>query len=279
MFSKVSLVFAVVFFGFPPSSLAANGTLDVFLDGNCDKASIINPTVDLPANTCLVTPGAHGIAVELLPPCASGTATLVEYSDHSCVSAEADDVVNYNNCYAYGVEDIPAVQFVCKGSVATSTITMTFGSSTIPVAAGTAAPVPGGGSGTTSPPSNEAAPTTHPSSSAPSSHTDSGVGGDGSSSGLSHNAQIALGVGVPVAALIVAFLAWQFPKRMRRHEEPEQYNMETLPTLPKPASPPYHATWNLHINNSQTQPDNRNYGYHQQSSASLPPYSPGGRSH
>ncbi|KAI4159462.1 MAG: hypothetical protein L6R39_000364 [Caloplaca ligustica] len=180
--------------------------------------------------------------------------------------------LQYQNCYFNGPLGVKALQFVCKdvagGSVPTTTTTATFGSSSMPIATG-AVPTPNpGASQPASPSSNGAVTTPNPSSSSQASDGSSA----GSGSGLSHNTQIALGVGVPIAALLVAFLAWQFPKNIR-HREAEGHAMVRPPLANSPANspynPPYHSTMNLHFNTNQTQPDNRNYGLHQQA------YSPG----
>lgn len=137
--------------------------------------------------------------------------------------------LQYNNCYFDGPVSIKAVQLVCTGvaggSVPTATTTVTFGSSTIPVAGGPAA-TSHGGSQQSSRLVNNAVPTSKPTSSSsssdphPTSNPVGNDGGDGSSSGFSHNTQIALGIGIPLATLAVALLAWWFPcRRIRRHGE------------------------------------------------------------
>lgn len=214
---------------FPLTCTASpNGTLNPFLDYNCARASVVNPSVPLPIDTCLVSSGAYGLAVKTLPPCSSGTAKVATYQDNSCANAidPIETAYGDDNCY---IDDsgsyIKAVAFVCPdvagGSVPTSTTTATFGSSLIPIASG--APASKGGGQSTSPSSNNASPTSNPGSASPSSTTTTTPSNisnsdDGGGSGLSHGAVVGLGVGVPVATLLVALLAWWFPcKKIRNH--------------------------------------------------------------
>lgn len=209
--------------------------------------------VNLPIDTYLVTPGAWGMAVKILPPCPTGEAALVMYQDTSYAQS-IDEGTFYAICHSY-YGGVPVVQFVCKevagGSITTSTTTATFGKSATPVVGGAATPVFGEESQPTSPISNNALPTSKPSSSSTfpgSSHTGYTINSDDtatSGSGLSHNAQVMQGVGIPVAALFIAIMAWQFPRRMRRYEKPGQ-NVEQAP-LP---NLPYQSNMNLQFNTS-----------------------------
>lgn len=65
--------------------------------------------------------------------------------------------------------------------------------------------------------SSESRTTTESSSAAGSSGSSTNNGGDGGGGGLTEDQKIALGVGisVPMAALIVAFLAWWYPRHSR----------------------------------------------------------------
>ncbi|KAL8830791.1 MAG: hypothetical protein Q9170_005574 [Blastenia crenularia] len=229
---------------------AAPGALNTFLDEGCEEASIINPSVNLPVDTCLVTPGALGISVQVLPPCSSGQASFIMYSDKACRRAESMDL-QFNNCYFDSQVSINAVQFVCTGvaggSIPTATTTITFGSSTIPVAGGGAAvaTAAGGESHQSSPSVNTADVTSTPSSTASSSSNPSSTSnndhGNDSSSGLSPKSQIALGVGIPVATLLVALLAWWFPcrkVRQYRHDNHSNYVQQRPGALPPHFPPP-----------------------------------------
>lgn len=123
MAQKLILPFYVLFHPFPLHSFASNsGKLALFLDGSCLQASIINPTVDVPIDTCLVTTNVQGIAIELFPPCASGTATFNVYQDTSC--ANVDSYEPDDKCY-FELEGISAIAFVCNevagGGVVTAT--------------------------------------------------------------------------------------------------------------------------------------------------------------
>ena len=212
------LLLTLVFYQFPSLSFAdAPGSLALFLDEECQEASIINPSVKLPVDTCLVNSGALGVAVQSLPPCASGNAAFVMYHDTSCTNQIQLDL-QYNNCYFDGPIGIPAIMFVCSavagGTLATTTSTVTAGSTTIPIAANTPNSSPGGSSEQSTPSSNGATAT----STSPASHTSSNSSptstsssGSGSGSGLSQSTQIALGVALPIGGILVALLAWWFP--------------------------------------------------------------------
>ncbi|KAI4173609.1 MAG: hypothetical protein LQ346_008387 [Caloplaca aetnensis] len=280
----------------------AEGTLNAFLDYGCTRASVVNPSVDIAIDTCLITSGAYGIAVKILPPCSTGTATIAVYDDKSC--ANAIETSSYiDNCY---VDDsgsrVNAIAFVCPevagGTLLTSTTTATFGSSRTPIASG--APASKGQSLPISPSSNNVFPTSsatipdtsrstassatvsdtsRSTASSDTSNTAAGTDKTGSSSGLTQKEQIAIGIAVPVAALLVAILAWQCPKRIRHHNQPEQHNMEQQ-RPPMPQQP--NSGINVHVFNSQMQPDNRNYGIHgdgylNHGSGSLQSFSPGAR--
>ncbi|KAI4146090.1 MAG: hypothetical protein LQ341_002179 [Variospora aurantia] len=249
------------------------GSISAFLDTGCYKPSVINPTISLALNSCLVpTGGAQSFAVQVFPPCASGRATMIMYRDSSC-TRPVDGTRDYKNCFWSLSDNVPAVQFVCRdvsnGEVPTSTSTATFGSSLIPVAgAAIETPATGGQTtmGRTSPSSNEnASPTSSSDSQPPTSPGTGNIGdnnnnnNDGSDSssgaGISRRSQIALGVGVPVAALLVALLAWWFPcKKVREHgafhhhhhhgaaqmqqpPPPQRQQQQHPPSWPSPVSP------------------------------------------
>lgn len=235
------LPFYILLHHLPVRSFAsAPGTLALFLDEECSQASVINPSVHVPIDTCLVTPGALGIAVETLPPCTSGDATLIIYDDTSCANPVGGDL-QYENCYFDGPIGVPAVLFACNkaagGATATATSTVSAGSSSMPVAGGAPATTSSGGTPEQTTPSSRGATTTStpPSSSTSQSSTNSsgdGSGGSGSGSGLSQEGQIALGVGLPVGSIVVALLAWWFPckKKKRGHEQDDQYKLMPNPS-------------------------------------------------
>ena len=214
---------------------SAPGTLALFLDIVCEQASIINPTVDLAANVCLVTNGVTGVAVEELPPCASGEATLQLYQDTSCAN-QVDADIDYasENCYVPPAAVLFACTAVAKGSRATATSTVSAGSSSMAIATGAAASptggLPGDSTSQNTPSTNEAAPTSstvpNPTStdstttdSTTTDRTRTSTSGAGDS-GLSKGSQIGLGVGLPAGSIVVALLAWLCPctrKVIRRH--------------------------------------------------------------
>ncbi|KAK3176911.1 hypothetical protein OEA41_008237 [Lepraria neglecta] len=247
----------------PVRSLAsAPGTLALFLDDICSQASIINPSVHVPINTCLVTPGALGIAVEALPPCTSGDATLIIYQDTSCANPVGSNI-QYENCYFDG-SGVPAVLFACSeaagGATATATSTVSAGSSSMPVAGDTPATTSSGGTPEQTTPSSNGATTTStpPSSSTSQSSTNSGGDGSGGTgSGLSHKGEIALGVGLPVGSIVVALLAWWFPcKKKRRHDQADQYNL-----MPNPSQRFAPSTMGMSPGDAYFRPPpNRTYG-------------------
>ena len=229
---------------------ASSGTIAVFSDLNCVRVSVVNPTVHLPANTCLVSPNAESVSVRALPACLSGSAKIATYRDTSCSNPmEEPDFMVEKNCYSDGTgAAIKAIQFVCpevdSGSEPTSTTTATFGSSLIPIASDTPSPRSetqptvrsSSRSMSTSEPtaspaaltSSSAALAFSPAYNSPTATPTSGSGnrtGDSpSGSGISRDAQIGIGIGVPVVALIVAVLAWWFPCKKGRRPRQRQYN-------------------------------------------------------
>ncbi|KAL8684090.1 MAG: hypothetical protein Q9218_008408, partial [Villophora microphyllina] len=71
-----------------PSYAAAAGNLAFFLDEQCEEASTSHPSIALPIDTCLVTPGALGIAIQSLPACGSAGASFTMYLDTSCANPD-----------------------------------------------------------------------------------------------------------------------------------------------------------------------------------------------
>lgn len=219
------------------------GSLALFLDSSCYQASIINPSVNVPVDTCLVTPGAEGIAIETLPPCTSGNATLILYKDTSCANQDTSGIQFSLEKCSFDGGGVPAVLFACnqaaKGAIATAISTVSAGSSSLPITVNTPVPTsPGGTAEQTTPASNGASTTSTTASSTTasnSSQTNTKSGGNGSGSagsGLSQKGQIALGIVLPVATIVVALLTWWFPcrKRRRRHGQADQYNLVQSPS-------------------------------------------------
>ncbi len=141
------------------------------------------------------------------------------YKDSSCVTP-VDSNINYHNCFFDGPGGVPAVMLTCpnEASAARTTSTVSARSSSLAVAtnvpsspAGTS---PGSASMQDTPASNTANATTALTSSASASsdpsQTNAGSSNGGGSgdpgSGLSHEATIALSVGLPVATL--GLLLW-----------------------------------------------------------------------
>lgn len=237
MLSSSTHVNCILCLSFLVSNISAQGQLAQFLDSNCDETSPVNPTVSLSLNTCLVTAGAQGVVVQVYPACPTGNSntTLQVYADESCARPDSSDDFD-NNCYWFGGSGIPAVMFTCGGvaegdSHATSTTTVAAGSVLVPVAKATgpiASTTPGDLSSQTATDSNGliTSATAASSASNPSQTNGSGSGSD-SNSGLSQQDQIMLGIVLPAGALIVALLAWQWPKQMRGMQQ-NDYQMLPL---------------------------------------------------
>ena len=227
------------------STVFAQGQIAQFLDISCAEESPVNFTVSLPLDTCLVTSGAYGLVPQRLPECptGSGSATLQLYHDQSCAVPETSSTFVNDNCYDLGTSGIPAVMFICSSvadgnSNATSTTTVTAASALVPVAQATEAtttPTSGGLSSQTATNANE--PITFPamaSSTADSSQANTDSSGGDSKSGLSQYDQIIIGIIIPVAALVVALLAWLCPKPGNgRRDEGQQtaYRMLEYPVV------------------------------------------------
>ena len=223
MFSFSSRRDHILYLSLLVSAVFAQGQIAQFIDMSCAEKSPVNPTVSLPLDTCLVTSGAYGLVSQRLPACptGSGSATLQLYHDQSCTVPETSSISVNDNCYNLGTSGIPAVMFIC-GSVAdgnsnaTSTTTVPAASVLVPVAKATEAtttPSPDGLSSQTTTNANEpiTSPATASSTADPSNANTESSGGD-SNSGLSQYDQIIIGIIIPVAALVVALLAWLCPK-------------------------------------------------------------------
>ncbi|KAL8747285.1 MAG: hypothetical protein Q9190_000829 [Brigantiaea leucoxantha] len=228
--SIIDLLFA---FSLLPLSFAAPGQLAIFLDEVCNDPSVINPSIHLASNICLVTQNVGSVAIQILPSCTSGGAKVILYEDTSCANqATKDTTMVSNNCYYFGLYGIPALLFACDndagGDTATSTSTITAGSSTLAVAQDTpiaASPMSSNTPGeTTAIPSanNPSVIKSRPSSSnslgpSPTSSDGSNGSTDTSGSGISHRTQIILAIALPTGALVIAILAWLFPFNGIKH--------------------------------------------------------------
>ena len=268
MASRLVLALSIFLFQLPTSTSSSDsGILALYTDLSCNNESPINPTTDLSTNTCLVTPGAFGIAVDGNPPaCASGYATLVMYEDTSCV-ANLGSTGAIDNCYE-NVEGVSAVMFVCEdnsgGSSATATSTVSAGSASTSVAAGAAATA--AATSASAVPSDQAAwPSSNaaatPTSAPPASSNDLQSGSSDSSdisrgvrsstsARAKRNRKIILGVVLPVAGLALAALAKVFhsKRKGKRGGDAEQDRYQTMQTpsqhgIPVQVSTPPAAGW------------------------------------
>ena len=196
------------------------GQVAQFLNYECTHQSLINPTVSLDLDTCLVTSGAFGLVPQRVPACNTGSAKLQVYQDQACARPDLSSL-DEDHCVSNDNFPISAVMFICtdESSQPKTTTTVTADSVLVPVAKAT-------GATTTSTPSDPSSVTdsnglvtsaTQIGSASNPSQTDaSSDGGDLGSSGLSHRDQIILGVAFPVGSLVVALLAWLYPKTGNR---------------------------------------------------------------
>ena len=202
------------------SLAATSSSMNFFLDYYCKESSIINPIIDVAANTCLVCSSAYDVNVKVLPACATGSASVVMYYDIACFNPNTEDVsyIDDVNCFSDDMDQgLKAVQYVCKdvanGQLATATITVSFGSSILPIAGGIATENTGWTPTTLaiSPSSNVVSSTqvssssisTQPGSNGESSNSD---GFEENEEDLSRSTTIAIDIGISVAVLIVALL-------------------------------------------------------------------------
>ena len=219
------------------STAFAQGQIAQFLDWDCYQKSPVNPTVSLPLDTCLVTSGALGIVVQLFPGCPTGNATLQVYKDESCVTHDTDpnnDGNEDNHCFNSGNSGnsiIPAVMFIC-GSVADENSDAT---STVPVAKPTGATTTSTSGVLSSQTATDSNASITPLSSASNlSQMNASSNGGDSGAGLSQYDQIIIGIIIPVTAIVVALLAWLYPRASnRRASEGQQngYRMLHYPTV------------------------------------------------
>ena len=193
-----------------------SGQIAQFLNYECTQQSLINPTVPLDLDTCLVTSGAYGLVPQRVPACNTGNAKLQVYQDQACARPDSTSS-DEDHCVSNDNFPISAVMFICtnESSGPTSTTTVTADSVLVPMAKATEATTtstPSDPSSTTDSNGLVASATRTGPASNPSQTDVSSDGGDLGSSGLSHRDQIILGVVLPVGSLVVALLAWLYPK-------------------------------------------------------------------
>ena len=212
----------ICYLSFLISTAIAQGQIAQYLDFYCTEKSLVNPNISLDLYTCLITSGAQGVVIQLLPACLMGNATnatLQVYKDQSCAVLDSA-YHNDDNCLATRI-GVPSVMFIC-GSVAggnshtTSTTTVTAVSVLVPMAKATGPSTPttlAAFSSRTTTDSNTLATSVTPASSAPNpSQSDASSNIDNSTSGLSLHEQILIGIGIPVAAILVTLLTWLCPR-------------------------------------------------------------------
>lgn len=214
------------------------GSVALFLDEGCEKPTTNPTTAELALSTCLVTHGALGISVEHLPHCPSGSYMLQLFQDTTCSNG-----VNLNQsnglCFSNGPSGIPAIAWECAGAdeafAATATSTVEAGTVVSAATSGagrttsttvSAPSTTNGKSGAITATATKSALTSsatgNPSptgtSSANGSQTGSSDSG-GSGAGLSRTDQIVIGVVLPAGAIVVALLAWLWPKPFRKSKQ------------------------------------------------------------
>ena len=175
------------------SHTASSGTVALFLDRECTRASGTNTSVKVSANECLATSGALGVAIQTLPQCDSGgKASFYVFADPACASSSGSPY-DFSFCVKNGAKGVAAIGAVCggdaKGFVASTTVTVSASSPT----AGISASATGGSAASTTPAG--AVPTQTPS-------TDDNAN-------LSHGLHlpIAAWIGIGIGAGAVALLA------------------------------------------------------------------------
>ena len=215
--------------------VTTQGSVALFLDAICQNPSKINPSYNIHLDICLVTSGVFGVVAETLPKCDSRAAILDLYRDTSCATSmpRSNDSGCLSNSPTY---DIPAVMFTCQAATGQPTVrdTLTVSASSSSSNTGVASTIDLSSvtatltAVMTNPTLSPAYPSTKnptfsdlnastPVASAfinPFPTSTSDTGGD-RSSGISQSDRIALGVGlsVPIAAILIAVLIWQCPKK------------------------------------------------------------------
>lgn len=225
---------------FSPQALAASdtqGTLNLYDDNGCGIPSTLNPRVNLLLSTCLVTTGGEGLEIDQYPTCSSGTAILIYYQDTACGNQYPYDNGNVGtaldtNCFQIGIGgdlyNARSVMFSCQPAANNplpSSTTTAVVSALAAVATGSNESN-GSGSGSSSGSSTSAASSTPTDTSTQKTSTSSNSNGGtgtstntsfGSGLGLSTSDIIALavGFGTGIPTLVIAFLAWRYPKQFK----------------------------------------------------------------
>jgi hypothetical protein len=208
----------------PVTVAQAVGTLELFGNAECDPnaAGAFDTTIDLALNVCLDTKGVIGLAIQNVPSCNVGTATLIRYNYAAC--AVPATFQTYDGCLYYSpLLSFAAIMFACStaNALPTSTSTVSLGA-TYPVGTEASSAItqattttpPAGPATTAASPTNSVSSVVTSTTSLNSSQPVVSVATDSSSSGLSESDKIALGVGIggAVGTIIVAILAWQCPR-------------------------------------------------------------------
>lgn len=192
-----------------PYQTTAQGKLALYLDFDCKTPSELAPSVSLPLSTCLVPVGAVSIAIELLPSCGSGTASMIMYEDTSCARNTFSSTNSYTgwsditNCfYLFISKSVPGVMFTCDEPATDPqpTSTSSIMASIIAGVATGSASVSQATTGSTANMTSQktGSPTTATSSPTGNSGGSSSTASGGFLSNLSTSDKIALGVGLGV---------------------------------------------------------------------------------
>ena len=221
---------------------AALGTIALFLDRECTEASGTNTSVKVSPNECLVTSGALGVAIQVLPQCDSGRkASFYAFDDSACASSSSSPY-DFSFCVQNGATGVVAIGAVCAGDpdgfIASTTVTVSASSPTAKIPA----TATGGSAASTTPAG--AVPTQTPSTS--------------DNANLSHGlhlpkaAWIGIGIGGGAIALFVVGLILYrliFPKtpaNQQSHDQemnppPATEENSWFPPRTRPRSPPIYS--------------------------------------
>ena len=268
------------------------GKINLYDDYDCSQISTLNPTVNLALSTCLVTTGGEGLVIESLPPCPSGTASLIYYSDTACGVQYGYD--NGNPGTALGNDaceqladgtdlfNVRSVMFSCQpkennpqpSSITTAVV------SAIPVATGSSQGSGSGGTTSATGPVGTSTSTPEPTNTSSSgnstgnSNTGSGTSSS-SGSGLSTSdivaIAVALGVGIP--SIVIAILAWRYPVVRRptewwghitsnHNQLPHEYESQRVPMQGGNNGHPYQYPPQAPQYSGYSQPPNQAQQYH-----------------
>ena len=195
---------------------AAAGALNLYDDFDCNQISTLNPKVNLPLSTCLVTPGGEGLVIDNLPQCSQGNASLIYYQDTAC-GIQTNDVsqsIFATDCFQLAegtnIYNAKSVMFSCQPAAnhpQPSSTTTAIVSALAAVATGStgndgsaASTSAVGSTPTDTSPQKNSTGSSGSNSSGGTSTTTSGSdsgSGSGSGSGLSTSDKIAIGIGAP----------------------------------------------------------------------------------